>query len=475
MAEALRLLRVRDYIPSTSICAIGTPLISSDIIRIFFKTLLNTKADRGRTYTGCLRVCKEWYKIGITVSLKDVVLLNRVQLISLACLRLVFHTLDYLKRTRSITVYIDFPQFGSEFCGLSSDIDRLLLMATNLESLSIRQGRLSHTQSLCYTQTDLAVTRCLRLLSLYIPQSMKHLDIKVHGHCLGRQLAENRSCADCQALGKIVSGLKVFRFHGEICPAFFKDSVWSSRNALTTININMFSTSGCNLPDCRCMVENPDAVSKFALLARRLLEKGVFPHIQSFQIISELQRPMHGLPPTTESGIVVRNLVQNKTVVFPCIKSSPKSWIRYQATPGGMIIEKCESLPRLLEELEAESWSQTSHGSRLPQKDNVSDYIWLSKPNILQPNNESTLWNPAPALWRWEQEAGRLLLLPRFVNGVGEQEILKRNLCEAERKGVRLSDYSMTIEYPEIDVASVTDDSRLTIESTAPDMESLNS
>lgn len=37
--------------------------------------------------------------------------------------------------------------------------------------------------------------------------------------------------------------------------------------------------------------------------------------------------------------------------------------------------------------------------------------------------------------------------------------MLERELCEAERRGTRLSDYAMTIEYPEVAGANLTDDS----------------
>ena len=225
----------------------------------------------------------------------------------------------------------------------------------------------------------------------------------------------------------------------------------------------------CVDQDWRCSWQpfrGNDTAYALASAARIVLETGNLPNIKRFDIVGILGHPAEPSTWNRELGIVHRALITERSRVYPIIPDDSRIWIRYQETPDSKILEKCSVFEHLAVELEGGGgWATTSLGSRHPQvyKENATgayqDHIWQPMPDINSIPYTITHWNPAPTLWRWEQEAGRLLLLPRFIDSIGRLEVLERELCEAERKGVRLSDYAMIIEYPEAAGADLTDDS----------------
>lgn len=440
-----------------------------ELVRLLFKTLLNDAQQSSRTFTNALAVCSLWYDLGIGMRWKDIVLDN-FKLFRLHAFMPKHPSSKCYDRVRSLTICLT----GFNTLALQGDLQNLAQCLSRTRyltalSLELRYPRDESLQERCqhlgWGPWDL-----MRVLSS-MPEGIRDLELVVSSHRLRHRPP---TCTHCWMLASAVARIKNLRYHGALCPSFFVRLERLPPSQIEALAINMISSLSCNLTNCCCKLQSwrgLDSGAALVVAARSAIASGKLSNIKCFNILSMLGDSQLQDESRQELAIVCRNMVDNRTAIYPFIVGRPYCWIRYQESPNHIILEKVAKINDLAAQLEGRSRDVTTFGSRHPASYRRSiegasaEYTWLPTADIKKIDVKCVKWEPAPALWRWEQEAGRKLLLPRFKDHVGEMVPLQRDICEAERRGERLSDCVMVIEYPDLPGADNTDDSGLTGES----------
>jgi len=440
-----------------------------ELVRLLFKALLNDPSETGQTLTNALSVCSLWYGLGIAMRWKDVVV-NNFKLSRFNAMSFKRPLLKQLDHIRSFTVRLS----GNQELIMHDDIGNLAQCLCRMQylttlSLELRPSRDEALQTRCRHFGVLFGD--LSFILSRLPKSVENLELTVSSHSL---LGRKQSCAYCDTLREATASVKNFRYSGALCPSFFRDLAHHPQRKTESLVINMISLLRCmsreaNLWQCCWQPWRAlDNGVELATAARAALNLGKMPQIRRLEILSMLGDSTHSNNPRTELGIVHRNVIDNTAAVYPFISAQPYSWIRYQESPHHKMHEKVVKFDGVAIQIEGQNWIETTFGARYPADHKATSegqsggYRWLPAPNIKQIEYKCVKWDPAPALWKWEQEADCKLLLPQFKDHIGSVSPLRRETCEAERKGVRLSDCAMVIEYPELPGADNTDDSWVT-------------
>lgn len=419
-----------------------TPRLPADLVQPFFRTLLNDFQNHKTEYLNCLTLCRQWHDLGIPILYRDLVI-REANVRTLTDYLTADNDQKHCKYVQSLTVYDQFQYWKYAMF----DIQCLLPYLEKLVSLSVH-FRTMLDDGLDFTN---AIT-----------------NLPSHVHFFEVRVAEDVRCdpedgCACDGVARLASTVRVFRYYGCFCSMFFRTLCDSTHELpFRSISINNIRGGNLYLEGSQALDESYGMVSD----GQSLLNSGRLPQIKHFAIYSVvLQGPISG----QSTGIILRDLLRKRTTVYPLIHypliyASPNSWIRIQQSPSHKLIEKCATMSRITDASEAEGWVVTSFGAAVPLELAEKavrmrcDYHYSQKLDLVQLPDTCMTWREAPELWKWEQEAGRLLLLPQFYDDIRQLDALKRDICEAERKGTRLSDYAMTCEVPHDHVEGDTSD-----------------
>lgn len=406
-----------------------------EVIEIVLRMILCDPSPSASIVTA-LCVCPAWRDLGLRLLLTDLVFHDLSKLFKFATAP---HTYN-LALVKSLTISLrlqdeqctDATLFRPVHANIAlSPLVRLVSRLENLTSFSFYPDN----YLLHYPATRFQISRSLlcQVVS-QLPASVKHLEIDTK--CCEERQAISSDDDICAAIALRFPSLVSLRLRlGCMCTKLLVGS-----DTLSSLVISMVSPKW-STEVCQCADEHErwnipfiDYRTIGSATLRKLVKRAGMtvrglPNLNTFCVISA-ERLITGRSNTSVNALHVRDILASKTTSYPFFnmetfgisqltQRAPRVLRLFDGVGEKDVFGKIADIEELVE---GPAWVTTVLGTRLPAsfKDSVEGrrHNFDVPRAYLTSSEASAQYNPAVPFWEMEEEAGKVLVRPRVVDGV---------------------------------------------------------
>lgn len=398
-------------------------MILPDVLLIILEHLYN---DERKTFSICMRVCKDWHQLARPISWKDVYLCDY----NIENFANNVKSEANLDRIRSITARSIKPIY---VLGRLSILSSLCQRMQHMPALVSFSCTCSFIGARC--ESTGAQREKLASILQSLPSTLQHLEL--NGYYMEHDyplLAEDHFCL---LIAKLMPQLRSLRLENmRLCSKFF-EAVKSQCPSLNSISINnrfQMTRCDCGTDEATQRITFDDTIEEVLGAARALLNQGYLPSIERFVVVGcvYLDKP----DVATFQNLYKADVVANTVTSYPCAQTHPgwqyTWWMRFMNHNTGAEVDLDATAAELQEFVEDSYWIQYNNGVRLPQDLQLQPHhpsqnrlAWYNNA-ITQAEEFRNQEGPVTKLFYWEDRVRRSLLHVQTSNGLLVPKVIRR-------------------------------------------------